>query len=138
MPDRTYFAVEGDLVPSTLTGIFLDAVERFGDRPAFRYFREPGVLADIAYRDAFQRVKEVGAALADGPQTARLSGRNQSTVRARRRFLAESHSKPRCFTTTGVRRRRASTIAPALIETLLLPCTRTGWPRAANRRSRPT
>ncbi|MFQ5537213.1 MAG: AMP-dependent synthetase/ligase [Gemmatimonadota bacterium] len=63
MAKLTYAANPRDIPESTLTQHFLEAVDRFGDRVGFRYFRAPGELADISYREAERRVRAVSAAL---------------------------------------------------------------------------
>jgi len=63
MASRDYVACKEEVPPWTLTELFLDAVERFGELPAFRYFGADGGLVDIGYAEACQLVKRVGAAL---------------------------------------------------------------------------
>jgi hypothetical protein len=51
MTKRAYVAHEADVPSGTLVRLFLDAVERFGDAPAFRFFPGPGPdTVDVSYR----------------------------------------------------------------------------------------
>jgi long-chain acyl-CoA synthetase len=57
---RSQVANRADLPKGTLVDLFLTAVDRFGDRPAFRYFPGPGPeLGEITYRDAYASVRAV-------------------------------------------------------------------------------
>ena len=60
MGSRTYVANEAVVPRGTLSGLFLDAVDRFGDAPAFRHFTGPGnALTDVSYREALEVVTSV-------------------------------------------------------------------------------
>lgn len=60
MAGLEYYANEADLPSGTLAGLFLDAVDRFGDRTAFRHFvGDSDELRDISYREAFDLVRRV-------------------------------------------------------------------------------
>ncbi len=60
MGSRTYVANEAVVPRGTLSGLFLDAVDRFGDAAAFRHFTGPGnALADISYGEALDVVTAV-------------------------------------------------------------------------------
>jgi long-chain acyl-CoA synthetase len=64
MAKRTYAAHEADIPRGTLARLFLDAVERFGDAPAFRFFVGAGPqMKDIAYDEALERVREAALGL---------------------------------------------------------------------------
>jgi long-chain acyl-CoA synthetase len=47
----------------TLTRIFLDAVDAFGDKPAFGRFRTPGEVAYLSYGEVLDQVRGVAGAL---------------------------------------------------------------------------
>ncbi|HZD03945.1 MAG TPA: AMP-binding protein, partial [Longimicrobiales bacterium] len=60
MAGLEYYANEADLPPGTLAGLFLEAVDRYGDGPAFRYFvGGSDRLRDISYREALDIVRQV-------------------------------------------------------------------------------
>jgi len=75
-----YFANPADLPSGTLTGLFFEAVGRFGDAPAFQYFeRDTDRLVDLSYQDALRSVRAVVGGLAEwgverGQRAAILSG----------------------------------------------------------------
>lgn len=58
-----YFANEGPVPASTLTGLFFEAVERFGDRAALQRFESAEQLVDITYDEVLRDVMRVGEAL---------------------------------------------------------------------------
>jgi long-chain acyl-CoA synthetase len=60
---RSYVANEAQVPTGTLPGLFLDAVRRFGDAPAFGFLPRPGTLETVGYRETLARVKRVAAAL---------------------------------------------------------------------------
>ena len=61
---RSQVANKVDLPKGTLVDLFLTAVDRFGDHPAFRYFPGPGPdLRSISYEEAFASVRAVVHAL---------------------------------------------------------------------------
>lgn len=65
MSDLTYFANETPVPETTLPALFLDAVDRFGSgQPAFRRLVTADTANDVSYAEAFERVREVSAALA--------------------------------------------------------------------------
>jgi long-chain acyl-CoA synthetase len=65
MTKRTYAAHEADVPSGTLARLFLDAVERFGDQPAFRFFPGPGpATEDVSYREALTRARAAARGLA--------------------------------------------------------------------------
>lgn len=64
MSPLTYFANEATVPEATLTGLFFDAVDRFGARePAFRSLESADRTVDITYADAFDLVRQVGSAM---------------------------------------------------------------------------
>jgi long-chain acyl-CoA synthetase len=75
-----HFANRADLPPGTLVELFLDAVGRFGDEPAFSYFeRDTDRLVDLSYRDALDSVRAVvggldASGISRGEKAAILSG----------------------------------------------------------------
>jgi long-chain acyl-CoA synthetase len=65
MTKRAYVAHEADVPSGTLVRLFLDAVERFGDAPAFRFFPGPGPdTVDVSYREALARARAAARGLA--------------------------------------------------------------------------
>jgi long-chain acyl-CoA synthetase len=74
------YANRADLPSGTLVELFLDAVERFGDSPAFRRFEgDTDHLVDLSYRDTLDSVRAVvgglaAAGVARGEKAAILSG----------------------------------------------------------------
>ena len=53
------------LTPGTLVELFFEAVDRFGDRPALRYFPGPGPeLRALSYQETYEKAKAVAAGLA--------------------------------------------------------------------------
>ena len=53
------------LTPGTLVELFFEAVDRFTDRPAFRYFPGPGPeLRSLSYQEGYEQAKAVAAGLA--------------------------------------------------------------------------
>lgn len=59
---RDYLANRTQLPRGTLTQLFLDSVDRFGERPAFQTIEEGGIEG-ISYQEALQRVREVAGGL---------------------------------------------------------------------------
>lgn len=77
METRDYLANRAAVPTGTLTQLFFDAVDRFGDRVAFRGLREEGVQ-ELTYRQVFEKVRAValaleGAGLHRGDRIALLS-----------------------------------------------------------------
>lgn len=62
MATRDYAANEAELPSGTLVELFLEATERFGDEPAFRYWTKDG-WREVSYRDVRERAVAVAAAL---------------------------------------------------------------------------
>ena len=57
---RSQVANKADLPKGTLVDLFLAAVDRYGDHPAFRFFPGPGPeLRSISYEEAFASVRAV-------------------------------------------------------------------------------
>ena len=53
-----------DLPESTLTDLFLGAIDRHGDHLAYRYFADSGDdLTDLRFRDIYQFVRAAAAGL---------------------------------------------------------------------------
>ncbi len=63
MANRSYVANEKKVPRGTLTEIFVEAVERWSDNPAFRHFGKGGGVEDISYREAWGIARRVSAAL---------------------------------------------------------------------------
>ncbi len=63
MASLSYAANEENVARGTLTELFSEAVDRWGDAPAFRYFGKDGGVEDISYRESWSVVRNVGAAL---------------------------------------------------------------------------
>ena len=63
MTTRTHASNDLQVPDATLSGLFLDAVDRFGSRTGMEYFREPGVLTPYSYDDVLEMVEGVGAGL---------------------------------------------------------------------------
>ena len=63
MSARSYAANEAQVPTGTLAGLFLDAVRRFGDAPAFGFLPRAGTLETVSYRETLARVKRVAAGL---------------------------------------------------------------------------
>ena len=63
MSDLKHAANETPVERTTLTELFLDAVDEFGEADAFRFFVSEGVLRGIRYREALEAVRRVAAAL---------------------------------------------------------------------------
>jgi long-chain acyl-CoA synthetase len=61
---RRAVANEAEVPEGTLCGLFLEAVDGFGDRAAFRHFTGPGPeTADLSYADALSLVRDVAGGL---------------------------------------------------------------------------
>ncbi|MEQ9398613.1 MAG: long-chain fatty acid--CoA ligase [Longimicrobiales bacterium] len=60
---RTYAANDTEVPRATLSGLFLGAVDRLGDRTALEYFAEPGRLEGLSFREVFERVEAVAAGM---------------------------------------------------------------------------
>ena len=58
-----YFANEAQVPASTLTGLFFEAIDRFGDEPALQRFETADRIMDISYADVLRDVMRVGGAL---------------------------------------------------------------------------
>ncbi len=58
-----YYANETPVPSATLTGLFLEAIDRFGDDVALRRFTSPEEIADISYAEVLRDVMRVGGAL---------------------------------------------------------------------------
>ena len=58
-----YFANETPVPDSTLTGLFFEAIDRFGDEAALQRFETADRIADISYRDVLHDVMRVSGAL---------------------------------------------------------------------------
>ncbi len=70
MTNLTYASDPRDVPVTTLSGLFLDAVDRFGARTALQYFLEPGRLTDHSYDQLLEHVEAVAGGLeASGVQT---------------------------------------------------------------------
>jgi len=63
MTNRSYVANEIKVARGTLVELFVEAVERWSDDPAFRYFGKAGRVEDISYREAWSIARRVSAAL---------------------------------------------------------------------------
>ena len=63
MTTRDFAANDTEVPEWTLTELFMGAVEKYGDEPAFRYFGDDDALVDISYNEALEVVKRVGAAM---------------------------------------------------------------------------
>jgi long-chain acyl-CoA synthetase len=77
MGTRDYLANKTEVPIGTLTGSFFDAVNRFGDEPAYRSIKD-GALVDISYREAYSLAMSVAGGLhalgiAPGDRVAILS-----------------------------------------------------------------
>ena len=59
-----YYANETPVPESTLVDLFFEAVERFGDGPAFQRFESADRIVDISYAQALETVRKVSAGLA--------------------------------------------------------------------------
>jgi len=60
----SYFANEAPVPEATLTGLFLEAVDRFGARePAFRCLDAESRAVDMHYAEVFDRVRLIGSAM---------------------------------------------------------------------------
>ncbi|RMH17976.1 MAG: hypothetical protein D6701_06925, partial [Gemmatimonadetes bacterium] len=67
MGSLDYTSNPAELPRGTLSQMFLDTVERCGDRVAFRYFPAPEpTLADVSYREVAERVRAVVGGLKAG------------------------------------------------------------------------
>ena len=63
---REYASNPADLPRGTLVDLFLEAVERFGDAPALRYFvGDSDRLADLSYREVLEMVCAAAGGLAE-------------------------------------------------------------------------
>jgi len=62
MTTRDYVQTPGELIPGTLTELFLDAVDRFGEAPAYRDPRD-GEWVAISHRELLETVHRASAAL---------------------------------------------------------------------------
>jgi long-chain acyl-CoA synthetase len=51
--------------PATLNALFLDAMDRFRDRPVAMRWKPATTWVDLSYRELFDRVRAVSLALAD-------------------------------------------------------------------------
>ena len=58
-----YFANETPVPSATLTGLFFEAVDRFGDEVALQRFTSAAEIADISYSEVLRDVMRVGGAL---------------------------------------------------------------------------
>jgi len=77
MGTRDYLANKTEVPTGTLTGLFFDVVNRFGDEPAYRSIKD-GALVDISYREAYSLAMSVAGGLhamgiAPGDRVALLS-----------------------------------------------------------------
>ncbi len=63
MTTLQYASNDTKVLPATLSGLFLDAVDRFGRVPAMEYFPEAGVLAQYTYEDVLEFVEAVAGGL---------------------------------------------------------------------------
>jgi long-chain acyl-CoA synthetase len=60
---KSYAANLADLPGSTLTALFFEAVDRFGDAPAFQRLRTAEVIEDISYAEAAELVRNASGGL---------------------------------------------------------------------------
>ena len=59
----SYYKAEGTWETGTLTQLFLDAIDRFNDRPALQYFGDDGRLVAMSHAEVLRDVRRVGASL---------------------------------------------------------------------------
>lgn len=64
MTGRSYAAREADLPESTLTSLFFEAIDRFGEAPAFQWLRDADSIENISYREALDIVRRAAGGLA--------------------------------------------------------------------------
>ena len=60
---RSYAAREADLPESTLTSLFFEAIDRFGEAPAFQRFRDADSIENISYREALDIARRAAGGL---------------------------------------------------------------------------
>lgn len=63
MTDLSLFANDTPVPESTLTELFFEAVDRFGDAAAFQRLESGGRIVDISYAHALKTIRRVSAAL---------------------------------------------------------------------------
>lgn len=63
MTTLSYFANDTPIPEFTLTELFLEGVDRFGDGPAYRFIESDGSIKDISYSDVLLAVRNVSASL---------------------------------------------------------------------------
>ncbi len=59
----SHFANETSVPERTLTQLFFDAVDKFGDAAAFQRLSSPGSIVDVSYREALEATTAVSAGL---------------------------------------------------------------------------